>query len=294
MKSLSDNSDDAPRKIIAKCSNELLSNELVAQTTNLQIAEPKTLDEIVLPEQLLKTFNGDEFLLYDSGKDDEERFFIFGTEKNLKLIENGHIYVDGTFEIAPDLFYQIYSVHVLIDSKCYPVLYIPLPKKTQKLYERFLSVIESKIDCHPISINCDFERAMINASQKIFPKIKVHGCFYHFNQSLWRKIQANNLEEAYNNLDSTSLTDYRKLIKLPVVLSYIPPEDVHDIFETYKKKLDSNDPIQVKIGSFYEYFENTYLGRLTEHKTGRGARSKVVIIREMAMFDVDIWSINAR
>ena len=42
----------------------------------------------MIPDILQVTKNNENFLLYDSGTQDKERFLIFGTTQNLKLIEN--------------------------------------------------------------------------------------------------------------------------------------------------------------------------------------------------------------
>ena len=46
-------------------------------------------------------------LLHDSGEDDPGRFFIFGTQRNLDMLANNrHWFTDGTFKVAPHLFYH--------------------------------------------------------------------------------------------------------------------------------------------------------------------------------------------
>lgn len=53
--------------------------------------------------------DGETFLLHDSGVDDEDRFFMFGTVANVRSFEMAQLYADGTFSIAPDLFLQVYT-----------------------------------------------------------------------------------------------------------------------------------------------------------------------------------------
>jgi hypothetical protein len=38
-----------------------------------------------------------------TGKEDPDRFFIFSTDRNIKHLEDIHIFADGTFDVAPDL-----------------------------------------------------------------------------------------------------------------------------------------------------------------------------------------------
>ena len=69
-----------------------------------------------MPDFLLETLKeegrGDLFLIHDSGAIENkkdgvlERFFVFCTDKNCKQLENAHCYADGTFDVAPLLFYK--------------------------------------------------------------------------------------------------------------------------------------------------------------------------------------------
>ena len=67
-----------------------------------------------MPEFLKYTINQNEalrelFLLHDSGVDDDERILIFATQKNIKLLDNSHLFADGTFDVAPDVMMVIIS-----------------------------------------------------------------------------------------------------------------------------------------------------------------------------------------
>ncbi len=50
-------------------------------------------------------------------------FHIFATEGNLQLLhvaQSEELYVDGTFHIAPRLFYQVFTIHVLKHGRQFP------------------------------------------------------------------------------------------------------------------------------------------------------------------------------
>ena len=40
----------------------------------------------------------------------------------------------------------------------------------------------------------DFEKGAWLAMRAIFPDLKIHGCAFHFQQALWRRIQKEGLE----------------------------------------------------------------------------------------------------
>jgi hypothetical protein len=53
---------------------------------------------------------GELFFLYDSGNDNNNRIIMFGTARNIALLnEFLHWCVDGTFKVAPQFFTQVYT-----------------------------------------------------------------------------------------------------------------------------------------------------------------------------------------
>ena len=71
-----------------------------------------------------------QFLLFDSGVGDHER--IFGSPEATRLMQqNAHWFCDGTFEVGPELFYQVYTIHAKIGHDVFPCIYVLLPNKTE-------------------------------------------------------------------------------------------------------------------------------------------------------------------
>ena len=71
--------------------------------------QPISLAQLALPAEYQQTVKGEQFLLYDSGATDPQRFLIFGTQRNLKMLQASHYWMaDGTFKTAPSLFAQVY------------------------------------------------------------------------------------------------------------------------------------------------------------------------------------------
>ena len=58
-----------------------------------------TLKDVAIPSELQLTLRRENFLAYDSGSDDRERFSSFSTEQNLDLLESKpQWHVDGTLK----------------------------------------------------------------------------------------------------------------------------------------------------------------------------------------------------
>ena len=61
----------------------------------------------ILPREYQVTSMEEPCLLLDSGVDDPERFFIFGTNRGLQLFgQSQHWYAGGTFKVCPQVFFS--------------------------------------------------------------------------------------------------------------------------------------------------------------------------------------------
>ena len=67
-------------------------------------------DDIRIEGRWQKTLSGEQFFLRKEGE-----VLIFATHTNMCLLaEATTIYVDGTFEICPRLFYQVFTINAFI------------------------------------------------------------------------------------------------------------------------------------------------------------------------------------
>ena len=74
----------------------------------------------VLPNDFQRTDRGDRFLLFDSGVGDINRIIIFATDNSISLLaENSHSFMDGTFKVCPEIFFQVYTIHVLLNNQTF-------------------------------------------------------------------------------------------------------------------------------------------------------------------------------
>ena len=146
-------------------------------------------------DELYKTPRGDNFLLFEN-----EEVSIFGTLKNLEILfKKTEWFCDGTFDSAP-LDKQLYTIHTLIsENKTVPLLYCVTSSKSQADYDLTFKFIKEGRNVNVTSITVDFEKAAINSIKNNFPHVSICGCFFHFGQCLWRKIQTVGLQSWYNN-----------------------------------------------------------------------------------------------
>lgn len=124
------------------------------------------------------------------------------------------------------------------------------------MYGRMLSALkECNVRLHPQTIMTDFERASINAFGEHFPDAILTGCFFHFGQCIWRRLQQfSDLQKQYKENADFAF----KITKL-IALSFVPPEDVVDAFVILSAEAfySSSD----NLVEFMDYFEETWIGQ---------------------------------
>ena len=281
-------SNDIPRRIIQETGVNVSTETtaLLPKYTSIQrnvqrnrkkegepISAPNAVTDIEIPQSLCKTYNGDNFLAYDSGADDPDRFFIFCSPENLKLLkENKHWCADGTFKVAPVLFYQIYVIHITIEGRAYPMLYALLQNKGQQTYRRMLdTILYLDNDIQPETIMCDFEKAFHGAVNEVFPDARLVGCLFHLGQSVWRKIGSLNLTNLYLHDEQI-----RSFCKMLVALAFVPADDVVAVFEKLQDEIPSD------LDDLFNYFEDSYIGRPYRRR------------RKDPFFRIELWNIYDR
>ena len=125
------------------------------------------------------------------------RIIAFVTTENLRNLANADIFFcDGTFYTCPNLFYQIYSIHIPIDDVMTPVIHAFLPGNSQATYTRFFTLIKDKIAdlglvFSPTSTMEDFETAVHNSIREVFPDINTNRCFSPLHPEYMEKITGN-------------------------------------------------------------------------------------------------------
>jgi hypothetical protein len=169
---------------------------------------------MIVTEKYQKTDKGEQFVLFDSK--DKDRILMFATRCNLDfLIKTQEWFMDGTFKIVPKLFCQLFTIHGNINGAYYPLIYSLLPDKRESTYVKIfehIRMIMEKIEVNLIMT--DFEKAVINACQLLFPKaIKQNYQNFHYRQCIYRRIHLVGMKTQYD-----SNPDFQHKIKLFIAL----------------------------------------------------------------------------
>ncbi|XP_059175689.1 uncharacterized protein LOC131955549 [Physella acuta] len=243
--------------------------------------EPHTLEDVAIPDDLRLTQSGALFLLKESSINND-KLLIFSTESNIqKLGEAMYWIMDGTFKTAPNIFLQIYSIHAPVgyeNCRVLPLVYILMSRKTEAMYTRAfqdLADIAEKMHIHlsPRFIVTDFEKAAINACIE-FPTATSKGCFFHFSQNIWRKLQALGLALLYGQDPQFCL-----LMRQIAALAFLPSAEIPEAFNELKNIFPPNTAELVK------WFDETYV-------CGRVRLLNAREVRVPPLFPPEFWSVH--
>ncbi|CAG2211533.1 unnamed protein product [Mytilus edulis] len=168
------------------------------------------------------------------------RHLIFYTDRQLQLLAKAKTwYMDGTFRIVNAPWMQMFSIHAFVRSgdsmKQVPLVFCFMSGKSQEDYYQVLRAIDRRLPEHLKlqGMVVDFEAGLWQALRQRFPGTPIQGCAFHWAQAVFRKIQENGLQSAYNKKDAV-YTYLRQVMALP----FLPPEHIPDTFRQLDEKAD--------------------------------------------------------
>ncbi|KAL5014665.1 hypothetical protein ScPMuIL_008935 [Solemya velum] len=215
---------------------------------------PTTRQNIELKEQWTQTLNNQRFLLADDGEGDQ-RIIIFATDLMLQRLTTATtLYMDGTFKAYPRLFYQLFSIHIFIEGVQFPAVYALLPGKSRDVYSRFLMVLLTKLQdlqlvLQPTRILVDFELALVQAVQLAFPVSQLSGCYYHYQQCIWRWVSTNGHTTLYRQHD-----DFYQFVRETAALAFIPLNQIRLAWGLLQMKFGPLRQTSDAAAAFSDYF----------------------------------------
>ena len=124
------------------------------------------------------------------------RLLLFCSDSELRHLYNSdYIICDGTFQMAPDTSYQLYTLHGYVNGEALALAWALLPNKSQQSYVEMFTALADAFarnfgDVGRHTFLTDFESAAVNAIRPTFADSVVKGCTFHFRQAITRKVQA--------------------------------------------------------------------------------------------------------
>jgi len=179
---IADHTTDTPVNIRADLGKpETIKRSLRRERSKHMPKNPASLRELTLDGEWTTTVDGDSFLVYDNRADSSDRILVFGTHLRLRrLASSDSWFMDGTFDVAPLLFTQLYVIRVPVAESAVTCIYAFLPNKHQETYEELFTAIQDRcnqlgFNVNPTTVALDFEQAVMNAIQSTFgPHVHIH------------------------------------------------------------------------------------------------------------------------
>ena len=103
---------------------------------------------------------------------------------------------------------------------------------------------------------CDFEQALVLALETELPRCRVRGCYFHFCQSLWRRVQNLGLANPYRRRRCL-----RNVIRKFMAIGYLPVALVRQNFNMLSRDRATRRLVNryPQLGDFIGYIANTYI-----------------------------------
>ena len=188
---------------------------------------PATIEDVSIAGPWAETWGRYNFLMH---QDNDWGIAVFATKDNIRTIRRcGTVYMDATFKSCLRPYKQVFTVLGDAHGFVVPLVHVLMAQRTIGHYRQvfqFVKAVTREFTHHhwrPRKVICDFEQALITALETELPRSRVCGCYFHFNQALWRRVQELGLSAAYRH-DGRLASVIRRVmaighLPLPLVLS---------------------------------------------------------------------------
>ena len=190
---------------------------------------PANIGQVDIQGAWAQTWGGARKLL---SIDNQLGVVVFASQRELEVLSRcTQIFIDGTFRSAPHPYSQIVTIHGNYLNWRMPLAMALLTGKRQEQYRAVLRVIQLEIfgithrPFAPTEVVTDFEIGLINAIHMELPLARTYGCYFHFTQSIMRRVAELGLKGAYQQDP-----DVQQIIRRMLGLGYLPPAHVRICF----------------------------------------------------------------
>lgn len=205
-------------------------------------------------EPLSQTLSGGPFLrrLWFGDVDGEyNRFYLWTSDEALAVLRTeGQIFIDATFRVTPAPFCQCLVIMALdaATNTYVPCVWSLMTSRNEYLYCEILHavVVLLKYKWNPSAVTVDFEAALINAVKYQFPQSRIVGCYFHFQQALFRKMRNLGIDE------ESASAGCKKLRKLTRVRN----TEIQATIDSLKRGTEMGKNCWTP---FWNYFSNTWM-----------------------------------
>ena len=221
---------------------------------------PQTVADVHIQGVWAETWDGQNNLAHC---DNAWGIAIFATLQQIRLLRRAKIvFADGTFRSTPLPYKQTYTIHALIRRHVIKIATCTMINKNTGSYRQVLRALKIGVRQHtghrwrPETVVVDFELAAVNAFESEFPNSRVRGCYFHFNQALWRHIGELGLVRPYKDNRR-----FKKLVKKVMAIGFLPLAFVQNQFNMLRNTNSTRRMVAryPRLDDFLSYVSNTYI-----------------------------------
>lgn len=189
---------------------------------------------------------------------------MFGSKENLQHLENcEEIFMDGTFWVCPFNFKQLFTIHGFILGQSFPLIYFLLPNKATRTYEKAFDMLNEVMANYQClfwklkTVFSDFESGLSAAIESRFSFAGHTGCFFHFAQCIYRKVNDMGLANKYK-----SDKEFKLKIKMFIALGLTPSANRSIYLNELHTFLCSEENFDEHVMQFYNsYFLPNWINK---------------------------------
>ena len=192
-------------------------------------AVPHTVDDITIEDTWRETWSGDNFVLH---QDNHWGILVITTDENTICLQRcQEVYMDGTFRTAPPPYREYFSIHRKFRNRVICLVNVLMIGQLIGQYRQTLQVVKqnvrriSKHRWRPHLVISDYEQSLIAAVNAELPNVRISGCYFHFGQNLWRRVQFLGLAR-----DHAQNRRLKKTIRKVIAIGYLSIALVRQIF----------------------------------------------------------------
>ncbi|KAL8623791.1 hypothetical protein ACOMHN_054097 [Nucella lapillus] len=223
-----------------------------------------------------ETWAQERFVLH---ADNDWGILVFATDENLQhLRQCSTVYMDGTFKSCPRPYNQVFTIFGNLNGFVIPFVHVLMAERTIGHYRQALQAVKTGVrrsthhNWRPRLIVSDFELALRTAIETELPATRIGGCYFHFNQALWRKIQELGLSAPYQQNQRL-----KEVIRKVMAIGYLPLAVVYINFTALvgARRIQRLTARYPQLADFLTYVSNTY-------------------VRHRATFPPPVWNVYDR
>ena len=96
------------------------------------------------------------------------------------------------------------TIHGFYENRVWPLVHVLVNSKTTEsynlLFRNLSDVVKKKdLEIRPTSVSFDFELGMLASLRQNFENILIFGCYFHFTQAVYGKVQECGLAKAFTS-----------------------------------------------------------------------------------------------